>query len=132
MTYFILASVLFLVANYCDFELQAFQHGWNALLDLSARSPKWGIFDFIPHDLWHIIQWLRNLTMIAGTTLAIKSFWWVLHVFSYSDYVCMSPAKWKNWACDHKYIVGFVSAIVLYVVTRGVGFSLMYKLLNGF
>lgn len=118
----ILALLLFILANHADYLMQAYQHGWWTWLDLSARAPKWGMFDFIPHDAWHIVQVLENLCRMLGAVASYFAFRMAgalvfpMHVYSQ-----------KLWL---RRAVVFTAWILPYVLTRGIAFSLAYKLAN--
>jgi hypothetical protein len=96
-----IAVIFFLIHNHADFLLQAYQHGWKTYWKLYALAPKWDWWlDWIPHDSWHIVQWIRNASVIAGTAICVYEYqsWW------------------------------FVIPFVLYSITRGIGFSIPLKL----
>jgi len=96
-----------ILANFADYQLQADAHGWKGLMwEQGYRAPKWGVFDFIPHDGYHITQWFRNILML-GLPVAI---------FLMAD-------EWKWW---HKCL----AILGCYIVGRGVGFSFPYQRLN--
>lgn len=127
-TQYLLASIaLFLLAGYADYELQAFQHGWNSFLDLSARAPKWGMLDFIPHDAWHIAQWLRNLAMICAPIFVMR---WYARTFNTLGQPTYWRTGWKAWMEYHRAWMIFVAVLALYAMTRGLTFSLLYHVMR--
>jgi len=98
---------MLIISNYADYYYQADMHGWqNPLWVNGARAPKWGVFDFIPHDGWHIAQTISRAGLVYGSLLLWDS---------------MDGLAWY-WR-----IVGVLGINAL---TRGIGFSLTYKLLN--
>ena len=98
---------ILLVANYADYFYQADIHGWNNPLWVNGtRAPKWGIFDFLPHDGWHICQTISRAGLVYGSILIWEG------MEEYDWY-------WKLLA-----VVG-VNAL-----TRGIGFSATYKVLK--
>jgi len=106
MIYAILAVVL-LACNHLDFLLQAYQWKWPTWWTLNPGGKKWGLFDFIPHDSWHVVFWLRNSTIAAGAFLAVAAV----------------PTAWDSWA-----ILLYIAA---YAVTRWLGFTVPRKLCKG-
>lgn len=44
------------------------------------RGKKWGFWDFIPHDPWHINQWVRNTSGWVGS-------FFVLHPLSHAGWI---------------------------------------------
>jgi hypothetical protein len=109
------ALLIFAVANTADYLLQAYQHGWPAFFALSADAPKWGIFDFIPHDSWHIAQWSRNICMILGS---------VFGAAAGGGFVAYHRLPY-NW-------IWMLSAILPYVITRGIFFSALRLISIGY
>lgn len=102
MGYLIFSFICFAISCHFDYLLQAYQHGWKTYVDLSHRNPKWGMWDFIPHDLWHIVQFGRNQLLLIGCILAM-----------FSDGLWIFP----NW----------VVLFPVYVAGRGLGFSAFVK-----
>jgi len=75
-TAFFLASalVLFLVHAHADYILQAYQHGWWTWWDLHGRAAAWSWYlDVLPRDAWHLVQSIRNHTVIFATLFAVVS-----------------------------------------------------------
>lgn len=87
------------------------------------------MFDFIPHDAWHLAQWTRNLCMITPPMLVVM---WYSHTFPKTK--PGTPYFWQSRSTvimyKYRHLFVFLAAIGLYVATRGVGFSLMYRLWN--
>lgn len=107
------ALALFLISNAADYFYQADIFGWyNPLWTNGVRAPKWGDWDWFPHDAWHIAQWLRNLLLLAGGCVT-------------SGVYCPANRRhWKYW------VTTGLLAIALYLITRGLTFSLMLKIWN--
>lgn len=136
---FLVATALLLLAGWADYELQAFQHGWapTGVADMSWRAPKWicqvfGVsvsLDFIPHDPWHIAQSIRNIGMIAGPMCIV--FWYAR---SFPERAPGHPYFWQPrfsaFMFRYRYYLVFAAAFALHAVTRGVTFSLLYRILN--
>ena len=58
---------LMLLHNHADFLLQAYQHGWKTWWKLDKRAKRWPWYvDFLPRDSWHIIQFVRNHSVLIG------------------------------------------------------------------
>lgn len=114
----ITAFVLFAVANAADYFYQADMHGWvNPLWENGVRAAKWGFWDFIPHDPWHIAQWLRNFGLLLGAPFGVAAIArWLNPKFR--------PFRWYQQA------IRMVAMLALYALTRGLTFSLLYKVLN--
>ena len=89
---------MLLLYNHADYLWQGEMHGWTTWLDLTARAPKWGLWDFIPHDAWHAVQSIKNHSLLFGAPCLVlstdKRFW------------------------------GFVILIAGYSLTRAIGFTL--------
>jgi hypothetical protein len=113
------AAFLFLVNAYADYEYQASMHGWNALLDLSHRAPKWGLFDFIPHDAWHLVQSIRNQSAIAATACAAIPL-----------FILAGEIPWLNRRRSLLLAGMVIGCLLLYGAARAVGFTLVYEVLN--
>ncbi len=110
------AVLLMLIANAADYFYQADMHGWfNPLWENGVRAAKWGMWDWIPHDPWHIAQWLRNLCMLMGP---LSLTYWVLT--GVWDFHLPPTRMWQTP----------VYILALYALTRGATFSLFYKLWN--
>jgi len=103
MTALIITS-LFVVSHHADYLLQAYQHGWKTWYTLKADAPKWGMFDFIPHDSWHVVQWVRNNTLVLAVCIG-----------TIYGSIYIRPL----WA--------IAAMFVTYGITRGLGFSLFVK-----
>lgn len=93
--------LLLLAYNHADYLWQGEMHGWKTWLDLTRRAPKWGFWDFIPHDAWHIVQTIKNHSLLLGAPLVVVAF-------------------------DNP-IWGFVVLLASYAVTRAIGFTLFLK-----
>jgi hypothetical protein len=123
----LLAVVLFAAHNHADYLLQAYQHGWNTWLDLHGRAPKWGLWDFIPHDAWHIVQSVRNQSLfvaipvawVAAANLAMQ---WTKGN-AYWPMVADKYGRFHAWP-------GIVIGLLLYAATRAAAFTLVYEILN--
>lgn len=96
------AFVLLLVGHFADYLFQADAWGWNnPIWNNGQRAPKWGMWDFIPHDPLHIAQQVRNLA-------------WIIGVFILARIDC--PWDWTLGAI-----------LVVNAIARGIGFSLPLK-----
>jgi len=107
---YIITTVLLMIYQITDYELQANEHSWPSLLthpankwwSMKFRAAKWGLFDFMPHDCWHIIQLARNWSVIASA-LIVQPTWISVGIY-----------------------------IVIYAVTRFIGFTIPRKILQGY
>lgn len=63
-----------LVYAFADYLLQADQHGWDAPFALDASGRKWGWLDFIPHDSWHAVQFVKNRMPCLAVFAALGAF----------------------------------------------------------
>lgn len=113
------AFVLYLVNAYADYEYQASLHGWNALLDLSYRAPKWGWLDFLPHDGWHIVQSIRNHSVIIATALAAIPL-----------FVLASEIRWLKTRIAGVFAAMVIGCLLLYGAARALGFTLVYEVMQ--
>ncbi len=111
------AVLMFAAAGYLDYEYQASLHGWRGLLDLHARAPHWGIFDFIPHDLWHVVQFLRNHLLLFAAAIAANTGLFIAT---------------ENRDANRVYLVSIASLVLLgsYAIGRAIGFTLVMELLK--
>lgn len=116
--WFGIALLLFVLHGAADYQLQAEQHGWGGLLwERFARAPHWPWYiDWMPHDAWHITQMLWNLSFLAGVVAACEVA--RRHVMAYTLFLRASVA------------LQFGAAWLLYIVGRGIGFSLPYHVMN--
>jgi len=137
---FAVGALLLLVSNHADFLLQADAWQWHSYVDLSHRAPHWPWYlDWIPHDPWHWVQFLHNNAGLAGATLmAVGEFFAHLYYRKEAGYkntkdeqvtiislqLDTSPAAIVGWS--------ILFLLVTYGVTRALGFTLFYHLLNGF
>lgn len=120
------AILLFAAHNHADYLLQAYQHGWNTWLDLGGRAPKWGLWDFIPHDAWHIVQSVRNQSLFV----AIPAAWVGLaNLAMCRRHVWYVPTVADKYGRFHAW-PGIVVGLVLYAATRAAAFTLAYEILN--
>lgn len=99
--WFWIGALLLLLYNHADFLYQAAIWKWPAWLDLSYRAPKWGFWDFMPHDGWHIVQFVKNHSMLIG---APGIFYGTRHPYS---------GPW----------IEFAVVVIVYSITRAMGFS---------
>ena len=108
--------ILFLIANLADYFYQADLFRWNnPLWTNGTRADHWGWYlDWFPHDLWHTTQSIRNPALVIGAILAYVASDRMLRMLNIRPTLLMKCL--------------FVWSI--YLITRGIGFSLMYKLLN--
>jgi hypothetical protein len=117
MKYLIIAIALFLTANVADYFVQADAWGWvNPLWENGYRAVKWGMWDFIPHDPWHIAQFVRN----TGLVLAVVCIKESLH------YRAIVPIYRLGQGLFPEILYTFA----FYALTRGLGFSLLREVLN--
>ncbi len=100
------ALILFTLHAHYDFLFQAEAWGWKSYADLSIRSPKWGLWDWIPHDWFHLIQVLKNLCGLLAVIATMQA-----------------PQFWI--------IPNFAMVFALYAVGRGIGFSAFVKWMAG-
>lgn len=126
--YFAAALAMFVITNYCDYELQAFQFGWKSFFDLSARAPKWvQPFDSIPHDLWHITQWLRNITMLTAP---------IFVMFGYANFFSIYPTMWEppviKFLNRYRTLLIFIVVIAVYLIARFIGFTMPRFIIQGY
>lgn len=69
-----IAFVLFLIHAHADYLLQAYQHGWWTWWDLHGRAAEWPWYlDILPRDDWHLVQSVRNHTVIFATLFTVMS-----------------------------------------------------------
>ncbi len=128
-----LALLLFAVANHADYLLQAYQHNWPTWIDLSYRAPHWGIFDFVPHDAWHAVQFTRNQLLLLAPLLACFAFPMLfsgLH-FAVRKFLARFP-MWVQRILLHPVLHVFLFTALLYVLGRGAGFQLFRELMWSF
>jgi len=120
-TLLIAGLLLFLLANFADYQLQAEQHGWNGLLwERYERAPHWpDPFDAIPHDAWHVAQTIRNTFDKIAAVMIFGAAWLFAEDWMKRRY----PFVWL-WG------VGFIAMFAVYAITRGIAFSLVYRVLN--
>ena len=97
---FWIGVLLLLLYNHADYLWQGEMHGWKTWLDLTYRAPKWGFFDFIPHDLWHVVQSIKNHSLLVGSPLVFYGF--------------ESPSP----------SLKLLAVLIVYAVTRAAGFTL--------
>lgn len=96
-----------IVSNFADYQLQAEQHNWDGLMwERYHRAPKWGMWDFVPHDGYHIAQTVRNTLMLAMPVV-----------------VMLMTQEWQWWQRA-------LAVLGSYIVGRGIGFSLPQKAWN--
>lgn len=102
-----LAAVTLAAAATADFLLQAKQHSWNTFWTLNASAAKWGVFDFIPHDSWHLVQFARNRFLILGVALAAAAWRTKIRNVATGKTSAMDAPFWKVWvAAEVLYLVG--------------------------
>ena len=128
----VIAVVLMLIHAHADYLLQAYQHGWWTWLDLHGRAAAWPWYlDIFPRDLWHLVQSIRNHSVILGSILAMFGLyqiyiyrWFIAESEMYR--IRFSPAlrATVRWAV----IIG--TPELIYGLTRAVGFSLVKALWN--
>jgi len=100
------ALMVLVVANVADYLRQADDHGWtNPVWTNGRRAPKWGLFDFIPHDEYHVSQTIARWGMVIGSILA----WHII---------------------DGEWYVRLAIVIACNAIGRGIGFSIPYRILN--
>lgn len=116
--YLSIGIALMLLWNHADYLYQASLWKWWTWLPLDRTAAKWGIFDFIPHDSWHVVQSVRNH---AGLVAA----WALFDVGRIMPYV-MRFRRPAHWA------MAFSLAVILiaYALTRAVAFTLPLELMN--
>lgn len=115
------AFALLLVAHHADYLLQAYHWSWNyAWWDLDPTAAKWGFWDFIPHDSWHIVQSIFHLTFFTGGALS------ALAALSFLLDSGRVDAKW------HQQAVAAVIFFGINALARGIGFSLVRTLTQGY
>lgn len=98
----IVSLMVLTIGHAADYLFQADAWGWeNPVWKNGYRAPKWGMWDFIPHDPLHIAQQIRNLS-------------WIIGVFIISRL----DLHWM-WALN--------TALAANIIARGVGFSMLLK-----
>ena len=101
--WFYIGAALLLLFNHADFLYQAAIWKWDSWIDLTYRAPHWpGILDAIPHDGWHVVQFIRNHAMLIGSPFV---FYGTKHLY-------------------HGIWIEMAAIIAVYAVTRGLGFTL--------
>jgi hypothetical protein len=147
------AILLMLIHAHADYLLQAYQHGWATWLDLHGRAMKWPWYlDVLPRDLWHLVQSVRNLSVIVAVTLllqvTIRDKWegrfactrvglrlWdsILNVLGWMHRHHLpngnSGTPKKIWSALW-FIIEAGIPLLLYGATRAVGFSIVYAAMN--
>jgi hypothetical protein len=106
MSFEIVLIILFLqlLAHHSDYLLQAYQHKWITYIDLSHRAKKWDFFDFIPHDMWHFVQSIRNMS------------------------ISLAPLLCGIFSDTIPYAI--VLHFLFYAIGRAIGFTFVYYCLN--
>lgn len=96
----------FWLAGLCDYAVQAPWWGWRTFgVPVNSDAPKWHwLVDWIPHDPWHVWQWLRNLTWMIGVSIAM-----------------IPLLDWLRWP----YAV--IAVLVMYAVSRGLSSSILMR-----
>ena len=118
MTLF-LALLLLLLQAHADYLYQASLWEWWTWIDLTSRAPHWPWYaDWIPHDAWHIVQTVRNHAALIGAAFAYEAAQRL-----YCKYVSCRP----GWQLTAASLAGM---LVAYALTRAVGFTLVYELMN--
>lgn len=117
-----LALLLLLAANVADYFYQADMHGWN-LAGLWERGYRNGDSFPLPTDPWHWAQTIRNAGTILGTVCAVHLAVAVLSVI-------LRRVRTRRENAIH-YVLVIVVPILFWYASRGLGFSLLYRILNG-
>lgn len=121
--YIITAAVLLLIYNHADYLYQASIWKWWTWLPLDRSGAKWGLFDFIPHDSWHIVQFIRNHAALIGGGFGMAAgwsiYWWHLHP---------NPRSVDAGAWMHPFAIAIM--LVIYAATRAIAFTLPLELMN--
>jgi hypothetical protein len=121
------AMLLFLASNFADYELQAYQHGWEptGIVDMHHRADKLpDPWDWIPRDGWHVMQTIRNTCDKVGAALAFVGI--IMFILYYYKDWCLDALLYE-WRL---YVFGLIGMYALAAITRGIAFSLPYRLLN--
>ncbi len=123
VTLSVIGFVLFLIANFADYQLQAEQHGWNGLLwERYHRADKWpDPFDWIPHDAWHVAQTVRNTFDKIAAVLVFTGFVTLVDPFLRRIKLDRTVLWWT---------LSIAGMFLLYAIARGLAFSLPYRLFN--
>lgn len=116
----ILLAILFLaLAQAADYLYQADMHGWtNPLWANGYRAPKWGAWDWIPHDGWHWAQTVRNFGDCTG--VAIAALW------LQTSLVYLTHSIGSVWLV----VVCLAVSLAIRAALRGLFFSLPYRYLK--
>ena len=104
---------LLLCANHADYLYQANLFKWWTWLPLVKTGAKWGLWDFIPHDSWHLVQFVRNTAGVLGLSL----------LGSYGRTISFTGKLWVAM-----FVLPAAAALVGYALTRAVGFTLILEL----
>jgi hypothetical protein len=149
----VVAVLLLLVHAHADYLLQAYQHGWATWLDLHGRAMKWPWYlDVIPRDLWHLVQTVRNMSVIiavvlvlqvtnrtnwegrfACTRVGLAVFFAILNTLGWMwrHHIPSGDAgtRHKIWGAIW-FLLELGIVLALYGVTRAAGFSVVYAVMN--
>jgi len=126
------ALLLMLIHAHADYLLQAYQHGWWTWLDLHGRAAAWPWYlDVLPRDLWHLVQAIRNHSVILGTIFTMLGLY---EIYIYRWFIMESEMHRKRLSAVLKTVVRWAIIIgtpeLLYGLTRAVGFSIVKALWN--
>ena len=83
-----LSLILLSAAQAADYLYQADIHGWTnpVWVNGTRAKKKWGMWDWIPHDGWHIAQTIKNTCDIAGAVLLFIEVNYYTHVWFNTGY----------------------------------------------
>ena len=119
-----------------DYLLQAYQHGWSTWWDLHGRAAAWPWYlDFLPRDAWHLVQSVRNHSVILAVALLARTLYrqHAAERFLWSRFGTWIPGNSLTsvrgrivWLCAE-----MLAPLALYGATRAVFFSVVKALLNG-
>lgn len=119
LLFFLAAVLLFLMHNHADYLLQAYQHGWETWWDLHGRAVSWPWYlDVLPRDNWHLVQTIRNQSVIAASMIGAVSMASLI-----DDNMRYPKSMW------HVLMVA-ATPFALYAITRAIAFSLIYAIMN--
>ncbi|MBI5646676.1 MAG: hypothetical protein HY962_07065 [Ignavibacteriae bacterium] len=117
----IIGFVLLALGSFSDYELQAFQHGWQptGLVDMAYRAPHWPWYaDWIPHDGWHVVQTIHNTADKFGAAVA------ALGLLGATTLLDRRAKPLRDVT------IMFLGLIAISAIARGLTFSLLLKALN--
>lgn len=149
----VIAIALMLIHAHADYLLQAYQHGWATWLDLHGRAMKWPWYlDLLPRDPWHLVQSVRNMSVIISVALVLR----ITYRYSWEGQFALTRVgrelykaihTTQRWMWSHRlpcgtagtgqkywniiwFVIELGIPLLLYGVTRGIGFSLAYAVMN--